>query len=64
MMRFYLTLLLIFGLSACASFGTSNTPTPTIPTATPLPPSPTPPPSVAMVNGEYITQAEFEAELN
>ena len=63
-MRIFLTLTLIFGLSACASFGTSNTPTPTIPTATPLPPSPTPPPSVASVNGEYITIAEFEAELN
>jgi peptidyl-prolyl cis-trans isomerase C len=64
-MRFYLTLsLLLFGLSACASFGTSNTPTPSIPTATPLPPSPTPPPSVAIVNGEYITTTEFEAELN
>lgn len=63
-MRFYLTLLLTIGLSACASFGTSNTPTPTIPTATPLPPSPTPPPSVAIVNGEYITTVEFEAELN
>ncbi len=64
-MRFYLTLsLFLFGLSACASFGTPNTPTATIPTATPLPPSPTPPPSVAIVNGEYITTSEFEAELN
>lgn len=63
-MRFYLTLLLAIGLSACASFGTSNTPTPSIPTDTPLPPSPTPPPSVAIVNGEYITTTEFEAELN
>ena len=63
-MRFYLTLILLFGLSACASFGTPNTPTPTIPTATLPPPSPTPPPSVATVNGEYITQTEFEAELN
>ncbi|MBL8090351.1 MAG: SurA N-terminal domain-containing protein [Anaerolineales bacterium] len=63
-MRFYLTLLLALGLSACASFGTPNTPTPTIPTATPQPPTPTPPPSVAMVNGEYITISEFEAELN
>src|SRR5688572_27995502 len=64
-MRFYLTLsLLLFGLSACASFGSQNTPTPTIPTSTPLPPSPTPPPSVAMVNDEYITISEFEAELS
>lgn len=63
-MRFYLSLLLAIGLSACASFGTPNTPTPSIPTATPLPPSPTPPPSVAIVNGEYITTSEFESELN
>jgi parvulin-like peptidyl-prolyl isomerase len=63
-MRFYLILIFLLGLSACASFGTPNTPTPTIPTATPLPPTPTPPPSVAMVNGEYITISEFEAELN
>src|SRR5688572_21152213 len=63
-MRFYLTLLLTLGLSACASFGLQNTPTPSIPTSTPLPPSPTPPPSAAIVNGEYITIAEFEAELN
>lgn len=58
-----LTLVLALGVSACASFGTPNTPTPSIPTATPLPPTPTPPPSVATVNGEYITIAEFEAEL-
>lgn len=63
-MKFYLTLLLAFGLTACASFGTSNTPTATIPTFTPLPPSPTPPPSVAIVNGEYIPVTEFQAELN
>ena len=58
-----LTLVLALGVSACASFGTPNTPTPSIPTVTPLPPTPTPPPSVATVNGEYITIAEFEAEL-
>ncbi len=58
-----LTLVLALGVSACASIGTSNTPTPFIPTVTPLPPTPTPPPSVATVNGEYITIAEFEAEL-
>lgn len=64
-MRFYLTLfLLLFGLSACASFGTPSTPTATIPTATPVPPTATPPPSVAIVNEEYITTSEFEAELN
>ncbi len=58
-----LTLVLALGVSACASFGTPNTPTPSIPTVTPLPPTPTPPPSVVTVNGEYITIAEFEAEL-
>ncbi len=58
-----LILVLIWGLSACASFGTVNTPTPELPTSTPVPPSATPPPSVATVNGEYITVAEFQAEL-
>ena len=59
-----LTLAFVLGLSACASFGTSNTPTPELPTSTPLPPTATPPPSVASVNGEYITRAEFQAELD
>jgi peptidyl-prolyl cis-trans isomerase C len=58
-----LIMVLVFGLSACASFGTSNTPTPQLPTATPVPPTATPPPSVATVDGEYITAAEFQAEL-
>ncbi|HMX76411.1 MAG TPA: SurA N-terminal domain-containing protein [Anaerolineales bacterium] len=65
-MRFnqiFLTLFFIMGISACASFGTSSTPTPSEPTATPLPPTPTPPPSAAIVNGEYITIVEFQAEL-
>jgi len=64
--RFLLTqliLVLVFGLSACASFVTSSTPTPQPPTVTPVPPTATPPPSVATVNGEYITLAEFQAEL-
>jgi len=61
--RIFLTLVLALGVTACASFGTSSTPTPSIPTDTPLPPTPTPPPSVATVNGEYLTVAEFEAEL-
>src|SRR5258706_15908039 len=65
--RFVLTqLILIFGmgLSACVSiFGTPSTPTLSIPTFTPEPPTATPPPSVASVNGEYITSAEFQAEL-
>src|SRR5688572_8674579 len=58
-----LTLAFVLGLSACASFAPTNTPTPQPPTPTPLPPSPTPPPSVAIVDGEYITTAEFQAEL-
>jgi parvulin-like peptidyl-prolyl isomerase len=58
-----LTLLLTTGITACASFGTSSTPTPSEPTPTPAPPTPTPPPSAAFVNGEYITIAEYQAEL-
>ncbi len=58
-----LTLAFVLGLSACASFAPANTPTPELPTFTPVPPSATPPPSVAIVNGEYITSAEFEAEV-
>lgn len=60
----FLTLILMLGVSACASFGTPNTPTPGLPTSTPEPPTATPPPSAAVVNGEYITLAEFEAELD
>ncbi len=57
-------LLVSVGLSACASFGwTPATPTPLPPTFTPIPPTPTPPPLAATVNGEWITQAEFEAEV-
>lgn len=55
--------MLVLGLSACASFLNSSTPTPELPTFTPEPPTATPPPSVATVNGEYITSAEFQAEL-
>jgi parvulin-like peptidyl-prolyl isomerase len=58
-----LILFFVLGLSACASFAPTNTPTPEPPTFTPVPPSPTPPPSVAIVDGEYITVAEFQAEL-
>lgn len=63
--RFFaqLTLAFVLGLSACASLGTSSTPTLELPTSTPLPPTATPPPSVATVNGEYITIAEFQSEL-
>jgi peptidyl-prolyl cis-trans isomerase C len=58
-----LILILVLGLSACASFVNLGTPTPEPPTVTPLPPTATPPPSVASVNGEYITITEFQAEL-
>ncbi|MBI3152582.1 MAG: SurA N-terminal domain-containing protein [Chloroflexi bacterium] len=58
-----LILILALGLSACASFLNSSTPTPELPTSTPEPPTATPPPSVATVNGEYITTAEFQAEF-
>lgn len=61
--RIFLTLFLALGMSACASFGTRSAPTPSEPTPTPAPPTPTPPPSAAVVNGEYITIAEYEAEL-
>lgn len=61
--RIFFTLLLALGISACGSFGTPNTPTPSVPSATPEPPTATPPPSAVVVNGEYITIAEFEAEL-
>jgi parvulin-like peptidyl-prolyl isomerase len=65
--RFVLTqsiLILALGLSACGSlFGTPSTPTVPAPTLTPEPPTATPPPSAAVVNGEYITLVEFEAEL-
>lgn len=61
--RIFLTLFFAVGISACASFGTSSTPTPSVPSATPAPPTPTPPPSAAVVNGEYITITEFQAEL-
>lgn len=59
-----LTLLLALGLSACASFaGTPATPTPALPTSMPVPPTPTPPPLAATVNDEWITEAEFQAEI-
>ena len=58
-----LILILALGLSACASFLNSSTPTPELPTFTPEPPTATPPPSVAVINGEYLTTAEFQVEL-
>ena len=54
----------MLSLPACASIsGLLATPTIPPPTSTPVPPTPTPPPLAALVNGEYITQTEFEAEL-
>jgi peptidyl-prolyl cis-trans isomerase C len=59
-----LILLAAAGLSACTSvFGTPASPTPGEPSPTPAPPTPTPPPLAATVNGEYITLAEYEAEI-
>ena len=49
-------LILVFVSLACNSAAPE-------PTSTPVPPTATPPPSVASVNGEYITVAEFQAEL-
>ncbi len=59
----YLAFFLVLGLSACASFLSSSTPTPELPTFTPEPPTATPPPSAAIINGEYLTTVEFQAEL-
>jgi len=60
-----LVLILTLGLSACASFsGPTATPTPAPPTQTPIPPTPTPPPLAAVVNDEWITEAEFQTELD
>jgi parvulin-like peptidyl-prolyl isomerase len=55
---------LALGLSACGSlFGTPATPTPELPTSTPVPPTPTPPPLAAIVNGDWITEKELQAEV-
>lgn len=61
--RIILILLLAMGITACASSTTGGTATPTEPVFTPEPPTATPPPSAAIVNGEYVTVAEFQAEL-
>ncbi len=58
-----LTLFLMLGVTACASVGTPDTATPEAPTLPPEPPTATPPPSAAIVNGEHVTIAEFQAEL-
>lgn len=62
---FRLALILTLGLSACGSLpGPADaSPTPALPTQTPIPPTPTPPPLAAVVNGEWITEEEYQAEL-
>lgn len=55
-------LLTALTLAGCAA--PSSSPSPTLaPTATPPPPTPTPVPLAARVDGEPITLAEFEAEV-
>ena len=62
---FRLTFILALGLSACASLSPPvATPTPALPTQTPIPPTPTPPPLAAIVNDEWITETEFQAEVD
>jgi hypothetical protein len=62
---FQLVLILALGLSACASLTEpAASPTPALPTQTPVPPTPTPPPLAAIVNGEWITEEEFQAEVD
>lgn len=58
----FISLVLIFGLTAC-SLGSSSTPTPELPTFTPEPPTATPLPAAVTVNGEIIPLTEYEAEL-
>ena len=62
------TLILLFTfLVANGCSGNTPDPIPTatmiLPTRTPFPPSPTPIPTVAIVNGDLITLAEFQEEL-
>ncbi len=62
---FQLFLILAICLSGCASFPrTPATATPALPTPTQVPPTPTPPPLAAIVNGEWITEMEFLAEVD
>ncbi len=59
-----LLLFLALTLTGCSSlFAPRATPTPTLPTATPAPPTATPEPMAAMVNGQGITVAEFQAQV-
>jgi parvulin-like peptidyl-prolyl isomerase len=61
-----LTALMLAACSALPGITTLDpaTPTPVPATKTPIPPSPTPVPMAALVNGEGITLAEFNAELD
>lgn len=62
---FQLALILYLGLTACAPLaGPTATPTPAEPTQTPVPPTQTPPPLAAIVNDEWITEVELQAELD
>jgi parvulin-like peptidyl-prolyl isomerase len=62
---FQIVFLLTISLSACASLARPTlTPTPAEPTQTPNPPTPTPPPLAAVVNNEWITEVEFQTELD
>lgn len=55
--------ILIILLAGCGGGAVVETPTLVLPTRTPFPPSPTPIPTAAIVNGDMITMAEFQAEL-
>ena len=62
---FQTTLILSLGLSACASStGTPATVPSIVPSGPTVPPTATPPPLAATVNGEWITEAEFLAEVD
>lgn len=59
-----MVLTLAFGLSACASVSSPEpVPTVLVATFTPAPPTATPEPMALTVNGEGITVAEFDAEV-
>jgi peptidyl-prolyl cis-trans isomerase C len=58
-------LILALSLSACgSSSGTPALPSPALPTQTLIPPTPTLPPLAAIVNDEWITEAEYLAEVD
>ena len=60
----WILLTIALGLSACASLSTPEAaPTVVVATFTPAPPTPTSEPMALTVNGEGITSAEFDAEI-